>query len=219
MDAYDPTAVFSSIDMHGRYAYGNQPKIAAWNLARFAETLLPLLHQDELRAVQLAQDEIANFTNLYHCNWLGGMRSKLGIFNEEPQDESLIEELLSIMEKYGADFINTFRALTFDKIEETGLFNTKEFSQWHEGWQARLSRQQEPKASSHQLMRSCNPALIPRNHRVEEALEAAVKKGDYRVMEKLLDVLSNPYAHSSEQAAYSVLPESSDRPYRTFCGT
>jgi uncharacterized protein YdiU (UPF0061 family) len=156
---------------------------------------------------------------LYQRNWLTGMRAKLGIFNEELQDESLIEGLLSMMQKYSADYTNTFRALTFDKHEDTVLFGTTEFAQWHELWQARLGRQQEPKASSHQLMRSSNPAIIPRNHRVEDALEAAVKQGDYSVMERLLDVLSNPYAHSPEQADYSTLPEISTHHYRTFCGT
>ena len=219
MDAYDPATVFSSIDIQGRYAYGNQPHIAGWNLARFAETLLPLLHDNQEQAVKLAQDAISDFTELYHRNWLAGMRAKLGIFNEELQDESLIEDLLSMMQKYRADYTNTFRALTFDKPEDTVLFGTTEFAQWHELWQARLGRQQESKASSHQLMRSSNPAVIPRNHRVEEALEAAVKQGDYSVMERLLDVLSSPYAHSPEQAEYSTLPAQSTRPYRTFCGT
>ncbi|MFD0696672.1 YdiU family protein [Paenibacillus sp. GCM10027628] len=219
MDAYDPATVFSSIDIHGRYAYGNQPRIAAWNLARFAETLLPLLHDDEAQAIKLAEDAISDFSELYHRNWFQGMRAKLGIFNEELQDKSLIEGLLILMEKYRADYTNTFRALTFDKLEDTVLFGTTEFAQWHELWQARLGRQQEPKASSHKLMRSSNPALIPRNHRVEEALEAAVKQGDYSVMERLLDVLSSPFAHSPEQADYTKLPEQSTRPYRTFCGT
>lgn len=219
MDTYDPATVFSSIDIKGRYAYGNQPNIAAWNLARFAETLLPLLHVNQEQAVKLAQDAISDFTELYHSNWLAGMRAKLGIFNEEPQDESHIEDLLSMMQKYHADYTNTFRALTFDKREDTDLFGTSEFAQWHELWQARLGRQQEPKASSHQLMRSSNPALIPRNHRVEDALEAAVKHGDYSVMERLLHVLSSPYEHSPEQADYSTLPAQSTRPYRTFCGT
>lgn len=219
MDAYDPETVFSSIDLHGRYAYGNQPYIAAWNLARFAEALLPLLHGNESQAVKLAEHAISNFTELYQRNWLSGMRAKLGIFNEEQQDESLVEDLLSMMQKYRADYTNTFRALTFDQPENTVLYGTSEFTQWHELWQARRSRQQEAKASSHQLMRSSNPAIIPRNHRVEEALEAAVKQGDYSVMERFLDVLSNPYAHSPEQAEYSTLPAPSTRPYQTFCGT
>jgi uncharacterized protein YdiU (UPF0061 family) len=124
-----------------------------------------------------------------------------------------------MMQKYRADYTNTFLALTFDKPEDTVLFGTTEFVQWHELWQGRLGRQQEPKASSQQLMRNSNPALIPRNHRVEDALEAAVQRGDYNVMERLLDALSIPYAHSHVQAEYSTLPELSTSPYRTFCGT
>jgi uncharacterized protein YdiU (UPF0061 family) len=219
MDVYDPKTVFSSIDVQGRYAYGNQPPIAGWNLARFAETLLPLLHDNQEQAVKLAQAEVSNFTELYHSNWLAGMRAKLGIINEELQDESLIEDLLSMMQKHHADYTNTFRALTFDTLEDLELFGTSEFAQWHELWQARLGRQQESKGSSHQLMRDSNPALIPRNHRVEDALEAAEKQGDYSVMERLLDVLSSPYAHSPEQAEYATPPAPSTRPYRTYCGT
>jgi len=219
MDNYDPATVFSSIDRNGRYAYGNQPPIAGWNLARFAETLLPLLHDDQEKAIKLAEDSISEFTELYHRHWLAGLRAKLGIFNEEVQDESLIEDLLSMMQKYGADYTNTFRALTFDKLEDAVLFGSTEFNQWHELWKARLGRQEETKDSSHQLMRTSNPAVIPRNHRVEDALEAAVQQGDYSVMERLLDVLSNPYAHSPEQTDYCTLPAPSSRPYRTFCGT
>ncbi|WP_307396621.1 protein adenylyltransferase SelO [Paenibacillus anaericanus] len=219
MDTYDPATVFSSIDSHGRYAYGNQPYIAAWNLARFAETLVPLLDDNEDQAIKLAEDSIAGFTELFHRNWLAGMRSKLGIFNEEPGDEALIERLLGLMQKQRADYTNTFRGLTLDKPEDTVLFGTTEFAQWYELWQERLRRQEEPKESSHQLMRSSNPAVIPRNHRVEEALEAAEKQGDYSVMERLLDVLINPYAYSPEQDDYCTLPAQSSRPYRTFCGT
>lgn len=219
MDSYDPATVFSSIDIRGRYAYGNQPHIAAWNLGKFAEALLPLLHDNQEQAVELAEDAISDFAELYHYNWLAGMRAKLGIFNEEQQDEFLIEDLLSMMHKYRSDYTNTFRAITFDKLKDTGLSGTTEFAQWHELWYARLGRQQESRASSHQLMRNSNPAIIPRNHRVEEALEAAVKHGDYSVMERLLDVLSNPYAHSPEQAEYSTLPAQSTCSYRTFCGT
>ena len=127
MDTYDPATVFSSIDSQGRYAYGNQPYIAGWNLARFAETLLPLLHENQEQAVKLAQDAISDFTELYQANWLAGMRAKLGIFNEEEQDESLIEDLLSMMQKYHADYTNTFRALTFDTPEDTVLFGSTEF--------------------------------------------------------------------------------------------
>ncbi|OLO27871.1 hypothetical protein BTR23_18845 [Alkalihalophilus pseudofirmus] len=219
MDAYDPATVFSSIDAQGRYAYSNQPYIGGWNLARFAETLLPLLHEDQEEAVNLAQNAISGYTELFHSNWLTGMRAKLGLYNEEEQDESLIEGLLSMMQKYDMDYTNTFIALTFDRHEDTALFGTPEFTQWYELWQMRLGRQPESKSDSSQLMRNSNPAVIPRNHRVEEALEAAVNQGDYNVMHKLLDVLSSPYSHSSEQTEYAQLPVPSTKPYRTFCGT
>ena len=219
MDTYDPATVFSSIDVHGRYAYGNQPYIAAWNLARFAEALLPLLHREEEQALKLAQDAIAQFRELYHRHFLSGMRAKLGLFHEEAEDETLIGDLFTLMQEHRADYTNTFRALTFDAPEDSALFATAEFAQWHERWQARLGRQPESKEESHQLMRRSNPAVIPRNHRVEEALESAVTEGDLSVMEKLLAALSKPYAHSPEQAEYCTLPVPSDRPYRTFCGT
>lgn len=219
MDVYDPDTVFSSIDIQGRYAYGNQPKIAAWDLARFAETLIPLIHTDQDEAVDLAQNAISEFPNIYKSNWLSGMRSKLGIFNEEDEDEALIENLLNMMHKYGADYTNTFVELTLDKKEDIAMFSTSEFSKWNELWQERLSRQPESKDSSKQLMQSSNPYIIPRNHRVEEALEAAEKNNDYGVMDRLLDALSKPFAYSKDQDEYSTLPEPSNRPYRTFCGT
>jgi serine/tyrosine/threonine adenylyltransferase len=218
MDDYDPATVFSSIDREGRYAYGNQPNIGVWNLARLAEALLPLLHEDQEEAVTLAQDKLSDFAQIFESNWLEGMRAKLGLFNEEEQDKPLIKDLLEMMQKHRADYTNTFRALTLDKPEETILQGTSEFTQWLERWQARRGRQQESKDSSTQLMRNSNPAVIPRNHRVEEALEAA-NNGDYSVMERLLGVLSNPYAYSPDQIDYTILPAPSPLPYRTFCGT
>lgn len=220
MDAYDPATVFSSIDVQGRYAYGNQPYMAAWNLARLAEALLPLFDPDEDQAVKLAEEALSGFTEAFQQHWLTGMRAKLGMFQQEEQDEVLIKDLLVMMQKHHADYTNTFRALTWDQPEEGNiLFGTKEFAEWRERWQARLGRQQESKDASQELMRSSNPAVIPRNHRVEEALDAAVKQGDYSVMERLLEVLSCPFAHSPEQAEYAALPAPSARPYRTFCGT
>ncbi|WP_163536744.1 protein adenylyltransferase SelO [Gracilibacillus sp. YIM 98692] len=219
MDSYDPKTVFSSIDVQGRYAYGNQPSITGWNLARFAETLLPLLHEDQSKAVEMAQEELYRFSDLYHANWLNGMRSKLGIFTGEQQDVSLIEDLLHLMEEHEADYTNTFRALTFEKFEGMKLFESKEFNDWYKRWQERLENQTESKQSINQLMQENNPAVIPRNHRVEEALKAAVEKGDYSVMDQLVCVLSDPYAHSDEQEPYTTLPEPSAKPYVTYCGT
>lgn len=147
------------------------------------------------------------------------MRSKLGIFNEEEQDVSLINDLLGMMKKHCADLTNTFRNLSYEKRDETALFRSSEFIQWYDRWQARLGRQQQSKEASMSLMKNYNPVLIPRNHRVEEALEAAVKHDDLSVMERFLDALSNPYTYSSEKEVYCTLPEPSSRPYRTYCGT
>jgi len=218
MDTFDPGTVFSSIDSQGRYAYGNQPYIAAWNLARFAEALLPLLHEDEDEAVKLAEDALAEFSGQFHRHWGAGMRAKLGLSGEEPEDETLVADLLMMMQKYQADYTNTFRALTLGTPGDTPMAGAAEFSAWQERWQGRLGRQGEPEETVRERMRSSNPAVIPRNHRVEEALEAA-ERGDYGVMERLLAALSRPYAYAPEQEEYCALPPRSPRPYRTFCGT
>ncbi|MGG4442621.1 protein adenylyltransferase SelO [Brevibacillus fortis] len=219
MDTYDPATVFSSIDVQGRYAYGNQPYIAVWNLSRFAEALLPLLHENEAQAVKIAEDALAEFSKQYHSIWLTGMRAKLGLFNEEEQDEELIEGLLNMMKDHSADYTNTFRSLTINQPEDTVLFGTSEFTEWYEQWKARLARQPEDTIAVQQLMKKSNPAVIPRNHRVEEALEAAWKEGDYSVLERLLAALSDPYAYTPEQVEYTTLPAESAGPYQTFCGT
>ncbi|MDD3170030.1 MAG: YdiU family protein [Eubacteriales bacterium] len=218
IDAYDPATVFSSIDVHGRYAYGNQPGIAQWNLKKFAETLLPVMVQNR-EAVLQVNEALADFNQLFYDRWLAGMRAKLGIFHEEQQDGDLIGNLLEMMKTHRADFTNTFRAFTLEKPEDTALSGTEEFRLWHNRWQARLGRQRESKDDSLRLMKENNPAVIPRNHRVEEALEAAVKKEDFSVIERLLDILSDPFAYSPGQEEYASLPESKGCPYRTFCGT
>lgn len=218
MDAYDPATVFSSIDSQGRYAYGNQPRIGAWNLARLAEALLPLLHEEEEEAVRIAEAELALFAAQYRAAWLAGMRAKLGLFHEEPDDEALIQELMDMMQQYRADFTNTFRALTFDRAEETPMHGFPDFADWLSRWQARQERQEEAKEAAQQLMRRSNPAVIPRNHRVEAALEAA-EEGDYSALEGLLAALADPYAHRAGQEAYAAPPAPSSRPYRTYCGT
>ncbi|WP_336789859.1 protein adenylyltransferase SelO [Paenibacillus sp. MMO-177] len=218
MDTYDPATVFSSIDREGRYAFGNQPSIGAWNLARLAEALLPLMDEDEEGAIELAQDALSDYSELFQQNWLQGMRAKLGIFNEEPEDEALVEAFVLLMQRNQADYTNTFRALSMDKPEDTVLHGSAEFAEWQQQWQARLGRQAESKEEALRLMRSSNPAIIPRNHRVEEAL-AAAEQGDLCVLDNLLAALANPYAYSDEQEAYASLPEQSPRPYRTFCGT
>ncbi len=222
MDAYDAGTVFSSIDRQGRYAYGNQPYIAAWNLARFAESLLPLLDADEDAAVKRAEEAIAAFSPSYRRHWLAGMRAKLGLFGgDDERDEALADELLALMQKHRADYTNTFADLTFDRTEEnaTGLYGDDEFKAWRKRWEARLAEQAESAEEARRLMRKSNPAVIARNHRVEEALEAATERGDYCVMERLLAALADPYAHAPEQAEYAATPPRTERPYRTYCGT
>ncbi len=218
MDAYNPDTVFSSIDTYGRYAYKNQPDIAVWNLSRFAETLLPLIHENQKQAVELAQDAVKEFYDLYNEHWLFGMRSKLGIFNEESGDEYLTEELLNIMHKNHEDYTNAFVGLTFGK-EDGAMYETVEFKEWHNKWQARLQRQDQSEEEIFELMKNSNPALIPRNHRVEEALSAADENDDYSVMDSLLKALSKPFAHWDSQAVYAQLPPASACKYKTFCGT
>ncbi|WP_409296817.1 protein adenylyltransferase SelO [Peribacillus sp. SCS-26] len=219
MDVFDPATVFSSIDVQGRYAFGNQQNIGGWNLARFAETLLPLLHEDENRAVEIAQEAIADYSKIYFRDWLTGMRAKLGLFGEEEADKALIENLLSMMQKHRADYTNTFRALTFGRLEETAFSGTPEFETWNRDWQERRARQEETAEASQELMKNSNPAVIPRNHRVEEALEAAVEDGNLDPMMKLLAVLSKPYAHTPEQEEYTTVPAAGNTPYQTYCGT
>lgn len=218
MDSYDPETVFSSIDLHGRYQYKNQPRIAIWNLARFAETLIPILHQNENEAVQLAQEAISKFSEIYEERWLCGMRSKLGLFNEDEEDRALIEDLLDLMVKYRADYTNTFVSLTLNEQGDSLMFQSGEFKKWRQQWEQRVTNQNKSKEEITQLMKKSNPFVIPRNHRVEEALEAA-GQGDYEILDRLLNVLSNPYAYSQVQEDYRKLPEQPDKPYRTFCGT
>jgi serine/tyrosine/threonine adenylyltransferase len=219
IDTYDPATVFSSIDREGRYAFGNQPYIGLWNLTRFAETLLPLLNENQDEAIKLAEDALGNFSEIYQANWLQGMRSKLGLFTEEKEDKSLINHLLKIMHEHQADYTNTFRALTLGQYEKTPMYNTPTFKEWEKEWQERVARQSESKEAVQELMRKSNPSIIPRNHRVEEALEAAVIHSDYLVLEQLLAALADPYAYSSSQDEYTKLPTPSTLPYRTYCGT
>ncbi len=219
MDAYDPDTVFSSIDHNGRYAYGRQPQIAQWNLARFAEALLPLIHPNPQEAVSMATDTISGFPDTFRQYWLAGMRTKLGLLNQEAEDSALVDDLLDCMHRYGADFTNTFRDLASGSTPEASMFQAPEFRQWFERWQARLKRQPPAREISRRAMNTHNPAVIPRNHRVEEALEAAVERDDFTVMEKLLGFLSQPFKESPAAAGYHLPAPPSAQPYRTFCGT
>lgn len=219
MDSYKLETVFSSIDRHARYGYGNQPNIGKWNLARFAETLLVLIDIDKDRSVELAQDALEDFDRLYYKDWLRGMRSKLGIFNEEAEDEKLIEELLKLMEKYKSDYTNLFIDLSLDRLEEKDIFHSEEFKKWNEKYENRLNRQEESRDQSKELMKKSNPAAIPRNHLVEEVLSAASNDGNYKPLYSLLDALSRPYDHLNIDDKYTKTPKATSIHYKTYCGT
>jgi len=221
MDAYDPATVFSSIDHGGRYAYGNQPAIAQWNLARLAEAMLPLFDGNIDRAVERASAALDRFPALFEQHWLDGMRAKLGLFTREDADKALADDLLAWMQRRSADFTNTFRSLTRQGFGEDPANADPEVEAWHRRLADRRGRQPQSPAEAVNLMRRHNPAFIPRNHKVEEALQAATA-GDYSAMERLLDVLAAPYDHDRDLPLYSSSGSSGvpgDRPYRTFCGT
>lgn len=218
MDVYDPKTVFSSIDANGRYAYGNQPAIGAWNLARFAETLLPLLHPEEEKAIAMAQEAVSGYEGQFREFWLSGMRAKLGLSGGVPEDAALIEDLLYLIQEHQADFTNTFRGLSVQHYNGEALFASKAFAQWRMRWMLRIGGEDGyPEAQVR--MAQVNPAVIPRNHRVEAALNAAVKNRDLSEMMELLKVLENPYAYTGDQYPYMEPPPADACRYRTFCGT
>lgn len=222
MNIYHPSTVFSSIDRNGRYAYGNQPNIGAWNLARFAETLLPLIHKDKEQSIKIVEEAIKSYSYFYNNSWIKGMRLKLGILNEEKEDEDLIEELLDLMSKYKSDFTNMFVALTEDSyknLDDSGLFKSDEFKKWNNNWNTRLERQESSLESIKATMKNHNPIIIPRNHQVEKALASVVEKEDYTKFNSLLKALSTPYNYNEVNEEYMKLPEPSNIPYKTYCGT
>ena len=219
MDTYSKDTVFSSIDTYGRYAYGKQPYITGWNLARFAETLIPLLDRNSEEAIKIAQKAIEKYSDIYKGYYINGMRKKIGLVTKEDEDEKLIYDLLDLMEKYKADYTNTFIALTLDKKTDEVIFNSDEYKDWEVRWNNRLTLQGISKEEVKKIMKSVNPYVIPRNHRVEEALKAAVERNDYTVMENLLEALRNPYEYNEKYYEYSKIQEESNIPYRTYCGT
>lgn len=224
MDAYDPDAVFSSIDTLGRYAYGQQPLIARWNLGRFAETLLPLINTDIDRALQLAGDAVNEFVDHYVAFWLGGMRAKLGLSDSEDDDLELVNDFLSVLEGQKADYTLAFRRLSKavrgdDAPLRALLDDVRAYDLWADRWRERLSRENVNTETRADAMNRVNPIYIPRNHKVEEALAAAVESQTLEPFENLLEVLEKPFDEKEGLEAYaSLAPESFGR-YRTFCGT
>ena len=216
MDHYNPKTVFSSIDQLGRYSFSNQPPITKWNLSRFAECLIPLIDKSEDKAIQLASEIIDNFQNIYEEKWLNMMRDKLGLFGKSKDDKKLIDDLLTWMEKNKADYTNTFCYLMNVKIGNNSLYDDKEFINWSKNWKNRISINDNSKEKSLELMKETNPIIIPRNHKVEEALKAA-NKDNLEVMNKLLSKFNNPYGEQKGIEDYQ-LPSLDDN-YQTFCGT
>ena len=226
MDSYDPATVYSSIDSQGRYAYANQPHAAVWNLARFAETLLPLLDPGAARAVELAGEALAAFAGRFAEQQLAGMRRKLGFTACENGDAGLGEDLLAAMHRNQADFTLTFRALCGAAASVGGdekvraLFaNPREYDEWARQWRARLAREPEHPQSRAEAMRKVNPALIPRNHRIEQVIQAAVSAGNFEPFDALSAALADPYGPPTGAEPYADPPAPDERVLQTFCGT
>ncbi|HWX48503.1 MAG TPA: YdiU family protein [Roseomonas sp.] len=226
MDAYDPATVFSSIDYMGRYAYGNQPHVALWNLTRLAETLLPLLAEDGEAAVAMAQEALASFGPRFEAAYLGGLRRKIGLSTEQEGDTALAQDLLRRMAEHGADFTLTFRGLCDAALGPDGdaaprvLFAEPEaYDAWALSWRQRLAAEPQAPQARRAAMQAVNPAFIPRNHQVEAALNAAIEEQDLGPFEELLDVLSRPYEDRPGFERYALPPEPEERVHQTFCGT
>ena len=223
MDEYDPATVFSSIDRGGRYAYGNQPRIAQWNLARLAETLLPLLGVDEVSAMAAAQESLAAFAPIFQTAYLSGLRRKIGLAAEREGDDALTQGFLALLAAGKVDFTLAFRALP-GAIEDAAalrpLFADGEaFDAWAGRWRSRLAEEPGGPGTASAVMRAANPAFIPRNHLVEAALAAATEQSDFAPFEALLGVLSRPYQDDPALAAFARGPLEQERVLQTFCGT
>ncbi len=214
INTYDPKTVFSSIDHYGRYAFGNQPHIAQWNLAVFASALLPLISEDEKEAVALAQEVINGFSEKYYHKWYTMMFGKLGIANPNKEDRAIVDALLTLLEKYKVDYTEVFLELEQERKPENSFFQQEDYATWEEKWIKAL----RGNGRDLTLMQSHNPRVIPRNHWVEEVLEKAVQ-GNMQPFNELLQTLKEPYADQANPPLFEDLPEGYDAQYQTFCGT
>jgi len=219
MDRYDPNTVFSSIDLNGRYAYSNQPAITLWNLERLAECLIPIIHNDRKKSIEMAKEVLRDFPTKYKKTWLKMMRSKLGIFDEDPKDESIIIELLTWMHKYKVDYTNTFCHL-MDKFDgQNQIYKDEEFISWKEKWALRKKIKKVNPQLSLDLMKKTNPLVVPRNEQVEKALKDACEENNMVKFNELNKILSEPYKGSSLLKKYQLPASDTNKKYVTFCGT
>ncbi|MCC8969910.1 protein adenylyltransferase SelO [Bradyrhizobium brasilense] len=224
LDAYNPAQVFSSIDEMGRYAYANQPRIALWNLTRLAECLLPLFADEQEKAIEQAQVILGEFPEKFTAAYNTGLRAKVGLFTVRDGDEALIQDLLDAMAKNAADFTLTFRhlgeAASDDAADARAQFTDPAvFDEWAARWRARLALEPQAPAERKAAMQAVNPAFIPRNHRIEAVIAAAVNSDDYAPFEELLTVLAKPFEDQPQFAAYADPPLPEQRVTQTFCGT
>ena len=217
MDTYDPKTVFSSIDKMGRYAYYNQPSITKWNLSRFAECLIPLINRDQDQAIKNATKLINTFEKKYEERWMSMMRKKLGLQGTHDKDKFLIVDLLTWMHQNKADYTNTFCYLMDLKEYDNDLYKDNDFQNWKKNWQERLKLNKNNPEKNINLMRTVNPLVIPRNNKVEKALEFA-EKGDYSFLKKIITILKEPYELSQDKLDYQN-PGPQQKNYQTFCGT
>jgi serine/tyrosine/threonine adenylyltransferase len=225
MDSYHPQTVYSSIDQMGRYAYGNQPDIAQWNLVRLAETLLPVLAKDQDVAIKEAKEAIGAFPKEFDTAYVAGISRKLGLLESRPDDIDLAQDLLDLMAHNGADFTLVFRRLCDaagpdgDAGVRTLFADPGAFDNWAERWRHRLAQEGGEPIERRSAMRAANPAFIPRNHLVEEAIVAAETDGDFSAFEKLLSVISAPYEDQPRFGRYADPPRPDQVVHQTFCGT
>jgi len=227
MDSFHPATVYSSIDQRGRYAYGNQPAIAQWNLSGLAQTLLPLIDDEEEKAIELARDALRSFAKRFEDAYLTGMRRKLGLIEQREEDAPLIRDLLALMASNKTDFTLAFRRLSklCDESPATNanarsLFeNPVAFDEWAARWRERIADESQPASERQSMMRSTNPAFIPRNHLVEEVIVAAVEEDDLTPLGQILEVLESPYNEQPDKERYAAPPRPEEIVHQTFCGT
>jgi uncharacterized protein YdiU (UPF0061 family) len=224
MDTYDPATVFSSIDRLGRYAYGNQPRMAHWNLTRLAEAMLPLLNEDTEKAIDEAQEALAAFGPRFERAYHGGLRRKLGLADEHPEDAGLASAILSAMAENQVDFTLFFRRLSgvlagSDEPVRSLFIDPTAFDRWAQQWRARLVQDNLAPDARRAAMDAVNPAFIPRNHQVEAMIVAAVERNDFGPFAEMLNLLSRPFEDQPGFERYAAPPQPHERVGATFCGT